>query len=157
MPNSAWFSVLRLAEIEEFEKLPDSIEKELPARFKDWVNELSPENVRLPSEWRKLESQPFLKLCIIRALRPDRMTNALVNFMNNVFPNGKDFINMDQNNSFKDILQSVIKDSTKESSMNTPIFFILSPGADPVKEVEKIGKMYKFQYSLNNFFNIALG
>ncbi len=94
----------RLAEIEEFEKLPDSIEKELPARFKDWVNELSPETVRLPSEWRKLESMPFQKLCIIRALRPDRMTNALVNFINSVFPDGKNFINMDQNNSFNEIL-----------------------------------------------------
>jgi len=72
------------------------------------------------------------------------MTNALVNFINNVFPNGKDFINMDQNNSFNAILQSVIKDATKELQMNTPIFFILSPGADPVKEVEKIGKIYKF-------------
>ena len=59
LPNQAWYSVLRLAEIEEFEKLPDSIEKELPARFKDWFNELNPENVRLPSEWRKLEQLPF--------------------------------------------------------------------------------------------------
>lgn len=55
LPNQAWYSVMRLAEIDEFEKLPDSIEKELPARFKDWVNELTPETVRLPSEWRKLE------------------------------------------------------------------------------------------------------
>lgn len=41
--------------------------------------------------------------------------------------------------------------------MNTPLFFILSPGADPVKEVEEIGRKMKFQYNLNNFFNIALG
>ena len=41
--------------------------------------------------------------------------------------------------------------------MNSPIFFILSPGADPVKEVEKIGKKMNFSYNLNNFFNIALG
>lgn len=86
LPNQSWFSVMRLAEIEEFEKLPDSIEKDLPARFKDWFNELNPENVKLPSEWRKLENQPFLKLCVIRALRPDRMTAALMNFINKIFP-----------------------------------------------------------------------
>ncbi len=30
LPNQAWFSIQRLGEIEEFEKLPDSVEKELP-------------------------------------------------------------------------------------------------------------------------------
>lgn len=56
LPNSAWFIVQRLGEIDEFKKLPDSMEKELPARFKDWYNEISPENTRLPSDWRKLDS-----------------------------------------------------------------------------------------------------
>lgn len=105
LPNGAWQSVVRLGDIEEFEKLPDSIEKELPGRFKDWFNELNPEIVKLPSEWRKLEQTPFLKLCVIRALRPDRMTAALMNFILKVFPRGEDFINMDQNFSFNEILQ----------------------------------------------------
>ena len=157
LPNSSWFSVQRLAEIDEFSKLPDSISKELTARFKEWFNELNPENVRLPSEWRKLNSQPFLKLCIIRALRPDRITAAIIDFIIRVFPKGSDFINMDQNFSFNEILESTLKDATRENQMNSPIFFILSPGADPVKEVEKIGKKLKFEYNLNNFFNIALG
>lgn len=104
LPNGAWQSVVRLGDIEEFEKLPDSVEKELPARFKDWFNELNPEIVKLPSEWRKLEQTPFLKLCVIRALRPDRMTAALINFIQKVFPKGEDFIQMDQNFSFNEIL-----------------------------------------------------
>lgn len=157
LPNSAWFAVQRLSEIDEFKKLPESMEKELPARFKDWFNELAPENSRLPSEWRKLDSQPFLKLCVIRALRPDRMTVALVQFIKSVLPRGNDFVSMDQNLSFNEVLVSAIEDATMETSMNTPIFFILSTGADPVKEVEKIGKKMKFEYNLNNFFNIALG
>lgn len=157
LPSSAWYSVVALGEFEEFRKLPESIEKELPARFRDWFNDLSPENSRLPSDWRKLDSQPFLKLCVIRALRPDRMSNALTNFIKAVLPKGHDFISMDQNFSFNEILDSIINDSTRENSMNTPIFFILSPGADPVQEVEKIGKRKKFEYNLNNFYNIALG
>jgi dynein heavy chain len=157
LPNSAWFSVQRMAEIEEFRKLPESMEKEFPGRFKDWFNELAPENSRLPSDWRKLDAQPFLKLCVIRALRPDRMSVALVQFIKSVLPRGIDFVSMDQNLSFNDILMSAIEDATQETSMNTPIFFILSTGADPVKEVEKIGKRMKFEANLNNFFNIALG
>lgn len=157
LPNSAWFSVQRLAEIEEFSKLPDAIEKELPARFKDWFNEISPENTRLPSEWRKLDSQPFFKLCVIRALRPDKMSAALTNFIKMVLPKGHEFVSMDQNLTFNQILDSAIKDATQENTMNSPVFFILSAGADPVKEVERLGKQYKFEYNLNNFFDIALG
>ena len=157
LPNSAWFTLQRLAEIDEFVKLPDAIEKELPARFKDWFNEISPENTRLPSEWRKLDAQPFYKLCVIRALRPDKMTAALTNFIKMVLPKGNDFVNMDQNLTFNQILDSAIKDATLENTMNSPVFFILSAGSDPVKEVEKLGKQYKFEYNLNNFFDIALG
>ena len=112
LPNQSWFAVQRLAEIDEFKKLPDSMEKELPARFKDWMNEISPENQRLPSDWRKLENQPFYKLCVIRALRPDRMTAALTNFISKILPNGNQFINMDENFSFTEVLKQVLNDAT---------------------------------------------
>jgi dynein heavy chain len=157
LPNSAWYALQKLAEIEEFKKLPESIEKELPARFKEWFNELDPENSRLPSDWRKLETQPFLKLCVIRALRPDRMVAALTNYIKNLLPNGKEFILMDQSMNARDILEHSLQDATLENQMNTPIFFILSAGADPVKEVEKIGKKMRFESNLNNFHNISLG
>lgn len=58
---------MRLADLEEFRKLPESMEKELPARFKDWFNEINPEDVKLPSDWRKLDATPFKKLLVIRA------------------------------------------------------------------------------------------
>jgi dynein heavy chain, axonemal len=41
--------------------------------------------------------------------------------------------------------------------LNIPIFFILSPGADPVKEVENMGVGLDFTQAKNNWFNIALG
>ena len=43
---------------------------------------------------------------------------------------------MDSKSSFVEILGSAIGDSEPQ----IPIFFILSPGSDPVKEVEKIIK-----------------
>lgn len=95
LPNTAWNSVMRLADIDEFRKLPESMEKELPARFKDWFNEITPEDVKLPSDWRKLDLIPFQKLCVIRALRPDRMATALTTFIRGVLPFGDDYVNMD--------------------------------------------------------------
>ena len=47
--------------------------------------------------------------------------------------------------------------SYEESSPATPIFFILSPGVDPLKDVETLGKKLGFSGDNNNFWNISLG
>ena len=47
--------------------------------------------------------------------------------------------------------------SFEESSNVIPIFFILSPGVDPLKDVEEIGKHMKFSMDYGNFHNVSLG
>lgn len=47
--------------------------------------------------------------------------------------------------------------SYEESTSTTPIFFILSPGVDPLKDVEKQGKRLGFTMDKRNFHNISLG
>ena len=59
---------------------------------------------------------------------------------------------MDQGSSFTDILQSVLEDATA----TTPLFFILSPGTDPVVDVEKLGKREGKEVN-KNYHNVALG
>ena len=71
----------KLIEIESFELFAQNVEKEAPNRFKDWYNELTPEDEKLPLDWKKLEQTPFQKLLVIRVLRPDRITTALDNFV----------------------------------------------------------------------------
>ena len=39
----------------------------------------------------------------------------------------------------------------------TPIFFILSPGVDPVKDTEELGKGYGIKYEAGNFGLVSLG
>lgn len=74
----------------------------------------------------------FQKLLVIRCLRPDRITSALDNFIRKTLPNGNSFVDCDSTSSFFQVLHSAYTDSTP----TTPIFFILSPGANPVKDVE---------------------
>lgn len=81
MPNLVWDSIQSLSSLEEFSNFAHQVEKEAPTRFKDWYNELAPEDQKLPLEWKRLDSTPFKKLLVIRCLRPDRMTIALVNFI----------------------------------------------------------------------------
>lgn len=47
--------------------------------------------------------------------------------------------------------------SYEESSHSTPIFFILSPGVDPLKDVEALGRKLGFTDDNRNFHNISLG
>ena len=47
--------------------------------------------------------------------------------------------------------------SYEESGPATPVFFILSPGVDPLKDVEKLGQKMGFTTDNSNFHNISLG
>lgn len=47
--------------------------------------------------------------------------------------------------------------SFEETSPTTPIFFILSPGVNPLKDVEALGKLLGFTADRGNFHNVSLG
>ncbi len=47
--------------------------------------------------------------------------------------------------------------SYEETNTCTPVFFILSPGVDPIKDVEALGKKLGFTMNQKTFHNISLG
>ena len=47
--------------------------------------------------------------------------------------------------------------SFKETGPGTPVFFVLSPGVDPLKDVEALGKKLGFTIDNRNFHNVSLG
>lgn len=47
--------------------------------------------------------------------------------------------------------------SFEEASPSTPIFFILSPGVNPLKDVEDLGKKLGVTLGNGNFHNVSLG
>lgn len=47
--------------------------------------------------------------------------------------------------------------SFEETSPTTPIFFILSPGVNPLKDVEALGKVMGYIADTGNFHNVSLG
>ena len=59
LPDLAWFTIAKLCSLELFESFAQNVEKEAPNRFKDWYNELTPEDEKLPLEWKKLETMAF--------------------------------------------------------------------------------------------------
>lgn len=46
--------VQKLIDIEEFNSFATSMEKDAPTRFKEWFNDLAPEELNLPLDWKRL-------------------------------------------------------------------------------------------------------
>lgn len=152
MPDYAWFSIQKLIEIEMFEQFAQHIEHGAAKRFEDWYNEVTPETEKLPLDWKKLENMPFEKLLVVRALRPDRTTTSLQYFIRKVMPRGDDFVDCDMTSNSQQILKSAYSDSTT----TTPIYFILSPGVNPVEDVEWLCKQNGFDLK-KHLHTISLG
>ena len=154
LPTKNWGLILKLNDLEGFDNFAQNMEKDAPNRFKEWFNEIAPEEVKLPLDWKRLDTVPFQKLLVLRALRPDRCCAAMAEWIRGALPNGRDFMDCDGSSSFAVILLNSFEDSTS----TTPIFFILSPGADPVKEVESMGKKRPEGLALGtNYWNVAMG
>jgi dynein heavy chain len=152
LPEPAWFSMQSLIKLEGFEQFSTHLEKEAPRRFNDWYNSLTPESDKLPLDWKRLEALPFQKMLVVRVLRPDRVTTALDNFITRTLPNGKAFVECDNSSSADQVLASSYADSTPM----TPIFFILSPGANPIKNVQTLARSMGYDPA-KQLHQVALG
>lgn len=84
-------------------------------------------------------------------LRPDRVTIATDNFIRKTLPRGDSYVDCDSTSNFFEILLSAYLDSTTM----TPIYFILSPGANPVVAVEDLARNQKMD--LKHLHKISLG
>lgn len=152
LPDASWYSLCALAELTGLERLLKDIIAS-PNRFKEWYLKAEPERESLPLDWRKIDTEnPFAKVLIVKALRPDRTTIAIENFVVKSLPSGKDFIELDAGSSFASILKQSLEDSNK----TTPIFFILSSGADPISTVYEIAQKNGYLIE-GRYHRVALG
>ncbi|GBG28212.1 Dynein heavy chain 2, axonemal [Hondaea fermentalgiana] len=151
LPETLWQRVCALAEQAGFEKLPaDMIESE--PRFREWYNSVCPETEKLPLEWRELEKRPFMKILVLRALRPDRVMVALSNFVRRTLPHGDHFVDCDaQVNSFQ-----ILEQAYADSRPDTPVYFVLSPGANVAADVERLARRFGLLEG-STYVNISLG
>ena len=113
-------------------------------RFRDWNDLERPEESPLPGDWKKIPE--FNKLLLIRALRPDRFMPAISTFVKNEM--GYKFLIARRMK-----LGKVMEDSSKQ----VPILFVLTPGVDPVKEVEALGESLEIHYENKKLALVCLG
>lgn len=59
--------------------------------------------------------------------------------------------------NYSQMKQIPLNETFKEMTCTTPIFFVLSPGIDPVRDIEKLGKNMGITGDDGNLYNISLG
>ncbi|XP_077869744.1 dynein beta chain, ciliary-like [Saccoglossus kowalevskii] len=143
LSNYSWGAIKSLANMEEFRNLDRDIEGSAK-RWKKFVESECPEKEKFPQEWKNKSA--LQKLCMMRPLRADRMTYAVRNFIEEKL-----------GNKYVDIRSIPFSESFEETGPATPVFFILSPGVDPLKDVEAQGKKLGFGMNNGNFHNVSLG
>eukprot|EP01028_Stygiella_incarcerata_P003513 TRINITY_DN1708_c0_g1_i1.p1 TRINITY_DN1708_c0_g1~~TRINITY_DN1708_c0_g1_i1.p1 ORF type:complete len:4499 (-),score=1316.34 TRINITY_DN1708_c0_g1_i1:2775-16271(-) len=143
MTDDSWAAVQGLRSLEGFERLADDVESSAK-RWREWSDMERPEREKLPQDWKN--KTDFQKLLIVKAIRPDRVTHAT-----------RDFVAKYLGQEYVEQAPFSLEKTYFESSPSTPLFFILFPGADPVSEVETLGKKLGFTEQNGRFVNVSLG
>ena len=126
MNDTQWSALEPLSKLPKFFTFAKDLEKNSD-EWKDYCGIQRCECSSLPGEWGKMTD--FQQLLIIRALRPDRLTNALSIFVENNL--GPEYTSQDAFNAGTVVSQS---------GPSTPVFFVLFPGYSPSSEIEEEGK-----------------
>ncbi|KAM9806325.1 dynein axonemal heavy chain 11 isoform 1-T1 [Syngnathus typhle] len=139
----AWGAIKTISSMEKFNGLDRDIESS-HKRWRKIVESSCPEKERLPQDWKNKSC--IQKLIILRALRPDRVMYMLRNFVVDCM--GAKYVE-NARLEFDKLYES--------SSPSTPVFFILSPGVNPLKDVEKLGLTLGMSIESGNLHNVSLG
>uniref|UniRef100_A0A668AR25 Dynein, axonemal, heavy polypeptide 9 like n=1 Tax=Myripristis murdjan TaxID=586833 RepID=A0A668AR25_9TELE len=143
LSNTAWSAIKVMSFTDEFRGLDRDIEGS-PKRWKKVVESECPEKEKFPQEWKGKSS--LQKLIMMRALRPDRMTYAVRNFVEEKL-----------GVKYTEGRKTEFAKSFRECGPASPVFFILSPGVDPLKDVESLGRKLGFTIDLGKLHNVSLG
>eukprot|EP00899_Mesostigma_viride_P019011 jgi/Mesvir1/27110/Mv25131-RA.3 len=138
-------------------------------RWRDWSDALAPERERLPQDWKQVSR--VQQLCILRAIRPDRMAHALASYVGDVL--GHRFMSPQP----LDLASVVLRghgagngddgadvatrggghSRDRRPPFCAPILFVLSPGTDPVQRVEAVARQVGGILDEGLFENVSLG
>jgi dynein heavy chain, axonemal len=111
--------------------------------WKDWYDIEAPEQTSFPCGYSDTLSK-FQQLLVVRIFRPDRVVNAIKSF---IIDRMNDYYVKSPPINYMKIFE--------QSTEKTPIVFILSPGADPFSDVQKLVDVVGI--GMNKFRFLALG
>jgi dynein heavy chain len=146
LPEKGWKDLLALSKLGSttaWAEILESFEAD-PQIWRAWFDLEQPEASDLPADFQD-KINPFQRLLIIRCLRPDRVYNGVKRYV--MTRMGEAFV------------QPPVLDYNRihaQSSPNTPVVFVLSPGADPQSDIQALGATLGFT-TPTKFKFLALG
>jgi dynein heavy chain len=143
LTNQAWGIVQVLSSKEAFSGFAGDIEGS-EKRWKKFCESEAPEREKFPGDWKN--KSPLQQLCMLRCLRPDRMMNAMTLFISDQI-----------GAKYTGGLSSDFSESFKETTKATGVFFILSPGVNPISDVEALGKKMGYTFDNGKYHMVSLG
>lgn len=138
-----WGQIKALSAMETFANFDRDIEGSAK-RWQKFCESEVPEREKFPGDWKS--KTPLQQLCMLRTLRPDRMMNAMTLF-----------IGEQLGTKYTGGIQAAFKESYKETTKATGVFFILSPGVNPIAQVEELGQEMGFTFDKGNYHMVSLG
>uniref|UniRef100_A0A8C2AG99 Dynein heavy chain 10, axonemal-like n=1 Tax=Cyprinus carpio TaxID=7962 RepID=A0A8C2AG99_CYPCA len=148
LPDQGWEDIVRLMELfpNEFGTLADDIEKN-PEEWKKWYDLDAPEQASFPMKYKD-NLTPFQKLLLMRCFRLDRVYQYVLTFSCHFFTVSLRYVQPPVI-SFEAIFD--------QSSPNSPIVFILSPGSEPASDLMKLAKRSGFGANRLKFLAMGQG
>lgn len=141
--EQGWKDLQKLITIgDEYKNLIEDLKKN-EKEWKKWYDYESPEKEDLPEGYGKLTT--FQILLILRIFRPDRVVNGMKRFI----------IDFHKTDKFVQPPTINFEKIFKASNEKSPIVFILSPGADPLSDVQNLAVDEGF--AGNKFKYLSLG
>ncbi|KAI5945034.1 Dynein heavy chain 10, axonemal [Manis javanica] len=146
LSDQGWEDIILLSEMfsDNFGDLPDDIEKHLPI-WQEWYDLDSLEQFPFPLGYDN-NITPFQKLLILRCFRVDRVYRAVTDYVTETM--GEKYVQPPMI-SFAAIFE--------QSTPNSPIVFILSPGSDPASDLMKLAECSGFGGNRLKFLAMGQG
>jgi len=126
-----WGEIVSLASLPAFEGFESETFLYLD-KWRAFYDHLEPHLLPLPGKWDSILNS-FQKLCVLRCFRADKVTDAIMNFV--IEKMGQKFIEPPPFD---------LAACYKDSSLVTPLIFVLSKGSDPTKAFYEFARMMKF-------------
>lgn len=143
LTDTQWGSIVKLSKLDTLVGLDTDIEA-TPKLWRALLTSSHPERQKLPGDWKY--KSLIEQVCILRAMRPDRLISSMRCFIENNL--GTRFIH---------VRQTGFEKTFEEINSTTHTFFTLSPGVDPMRDIEKLGLKMNVSFDANNLYSISLG
>jgi len=143
MNEDNWAAVKGLESVKIFENLSSQMESEA-LLWKRWFSDEKPESCDLPKSVANVSL--FHRMLLLRAMRPDRLTYAL-----------KDYVTEFMGVEYIEQPPFEISTISEELNPNTPAFFVIFPGVNPVPDIEALANENGKTQADGSFVYISMG